>query len=312
MKRSRFSGEQIIRILKEQEAGMPMAEVLDSLKKALAQRAQNAEMDHHLGGVTEVRHMNAAPDLPRNIPNFRDFGGCDAAENGRIRSGRLFRSSHFGNVDEEDKSRLDQLGISLLVDLRVPDERARQPNRWPDDNCTTVALNDNIPDFFIALLKAGTINLEVANQYMEDCYRTIPFDPSYKALFARTFAEMGQQRGGLVIHCLSGKDRTGILSALVLHCLGASKDAIEADFLKTNAPPELGPRITEYRRMISAIPSADVTDDAITVMAGVSSDLIWYSFASLTDQFGTVDAYLEQALGVTKDVKKALRTAYLC
>lgn len=256
--------------------------------------------------------MDTAPDLPRNIPNFRDFGGCEIAENSQIRPGRLFRSSHFGNVDEKDVSRLDRLGISLLVDLRVPDERARQPNRWPGDNCTTVALNDDVPDFFVTLLKAGTIDLQVAHRYMEECYRTIPVTPSYKALFARAFAEMGRQRGSVVIHCLSGKDRTGILSALILHCLGASQDAIEADFLKTNAPAELDPRIIEYRRMISAIPSADVTDDAIRVMAGVSADLIRYSFASLAGQFGSVDVYLEQELGVTRDVKQALRDTYLC
>lgn len=255
--------------------------------------------------------MNVARDLPRNVPNFRDFGGCAVAGNGQIKSGRLFRSSHFGSVDEADMARLDQLGVSLLVDLRVPDERARLPNRWQRPHCTVVALNENVPDFFVTLLKSGRIDLKVANQYMEDCYRTLPQDPSYKAIFANAFAELGRQHGGVVIHCLSGKDRTGILSALILHCLGASYDAIEADFLKTNAPAELGPRITAYHAMISAIPSANVTGDAIEVMAGVTSHLIRLSFESLAEQYGSVDAYLEHELGVTKDVREALRASYV-
>ena len=65
------------------------------------------------------------------VRNFRDFGGYETPH-GRVRTGRLFRSGHYHEATDEDLAFLNGLGVGFHVDLRRPDERDRQPNKWPE------------------------------------------------------------------------------------------------------------------------------------------------------------------------------------
>ena len=67
------------------------------------------------------------------IYNFRDFGGYDTAD-GPVARGRLFRSASFHDATEADIARLEAMEVRFLVDLRRPEERAFEPNRWPGEN----------------------------------------------------------------------------------------------------------------------------------------------------------------------------------
>jgi len=62
-----------------------------------------------------------------NVLNFRDFGGYETVDGGKIKAGKLFRSAHLHNTNKTDKARLEGLDIGLIVDLRHKPERERQP-----------------------------------------------------------------------------------------------------------------------------------------------------------------------------------------
>src|SRR5438067_10530948 len=63
------------------------------------------------------------------IHNFRDFGGYATAGGGRMPTGRLFRSANHHRASDADLERLRALGLSVIVDLRQPAERQREPSR---------------------------------------------------------------------------------------------------------------------------------------------------------------------------------------
>src|SRR5262245_42563002 len=62
------------------------------------------------------------------IENFRDFGDYAAGER-RLKAGVLYRSGHHGKATDADLTRLAQLGIAVVVDLRRAAEREREPSR---------------------------------------------------------------------------------------------------------------------------------------------------------------------------------------
>ena len=91
------------------------------------------------------------------IHNFRDFGGYATACGRRLKSGRLFRSANHHHASDADLARMRELGLAVIVDLRQPDERTREPSRrWDGFACELVQndLTENHLDF-IGLRQAG-------------------------------------------------------------------------------------------------------------------------------------------------------------
>ena len=66
-----------------------------------------------------------------SVHNFRDFGDYSTDSGRSVLPGRLFRSAHLNMLNTEDHSRVEDLDIGLIVDLRYKPERTRQPNRLP-------------------------------------------------------------------------------------------------------------------------------------------------------------------------------------
>ena len=82
-------------------------------------------------------------DLDRHLRfpgtiNFRDMGGYQTSDGGRVRTGQLFRSGHLAHVEPDALSDIAKLNITLLCDFRVDDERAEHPNRYAEGHTPAV------------------------------------------------------------------------------------------------------------------------------------------------------------------------------
>ncbi len=160
------------------------------------------------------------------IPNLRDLGGI-AAEGGRvIRSGMLLRSATLLDAVPEDL-----VGIATVIDLRTPKE-----SKDPRDKVYRAEYR-SIPVFDDAL--AGISHEEKAEirnaPGMADQYRLLVrlFKNNLRHILL-TIMEHDYDKGAVLWHCSEGKDRTGIVAALLLEMLGASREDIMKDYLKTN------------------------------------------------------------------------------
>ena len=65
------------------------------------------------------------------VENFRDYGDYPTASGRRLRKGRLYRSASHGRATDADLKVIEGLGLAVIVDLRRPGERERDPARRP-------------------------------------------------------------------------------------------------------------------------------------------------------------------------------------
>ena len=235
------------------------------------------------------------------LDNFRDYGDYASAAGRRIAGGRLFRSAHHARASEADLERLAGLGLAAVVDLRRPGERRDQPSRRPPGFAGQViesAHDDGAEAPHITFLKTADLTIDAGRRFMTDTYRELPFDPAHLDLFSRYFRALGEADGPVLIHCAAGKDRTGLLAALTHHLLGVHRDDMVEDYLLTNAAVDLAGRAPGIARQLEAMTGRPVAHDAVVAFLGVEPVYLDTAMGEIAARHGSVDSYLEQALGV--------------
>jgi protein tyrosine/serine phosphatase len=243
------------------------------------------------------------------IDNFRDFGDAPAA-GGRVRKGRLYRSAHHGRATDEDLEALRDLGLAVIVDLRRPEERAREPSRRHPGILARV-IEDERPDdgadAYRTFLLTTALTEASIRSFLLDYYQKAPFEPRIAALCRRTFEALAEADGPILIHCAAGKDRTGILAALIHHVLEVPFERTLADYLLTNDPERIAKRAGPYADHIHEISGRRPAPEAVMAALAVEGDYLQTCFAAIAGRPGGVDAYLEEVLGVSPNLRRAIR-----
>lgn len=244
------------------------------------------------------------------ILNFRDFGGWETADGARIARGRLFRSASFHEATDADVVRLEEMDLRFVVDLRRPEERAHEPSRWPGDPERVVANDEGsavgLPPHLIALMQ-GELTAESVAGYMRSIYREFAFEPRHVKLYRAWFEKLGEGGGPAVIHCAAGKDRTGLGCALTLIALGVSEDAIFADYEFTNEALDLDARLPRIQSRMEERLGRKLDAAALRPMLGVDPDYLRGALDAIEARCGSVDAYLEQTLGLDASARSKLK-----
>jgi protein tyrosine/serine phosphatase len=161
--------------------------------------------------------------------NFRDLGGYPAAGGRRTRWGRLFRSDTLHELTPEDLVVLRELGLRTVIDLRSVDEvqqsgRGLLAHEPIDYRHLSVLADDAEGESEAGPAPAGA---DLADRYL--WYLEVGRGALVKALGA--MAE--DDRYPIVFHCAAGKDRTGVLAALVLDLVGVEPAVIAQDYVIT-------------------------------------------------------------------------------
>ncbi|MFY8141297.1 MAG: tyrosine-protein phosphatase [Caulobacter sp.] len=247
------------------------------------------------------------------IENFRDFGDYGAGER-RIRKGVLYRAAHQAEATDADLEALAALGLSLIVDLRRPNERTRSPSRRWNGFSAEVIENgegDEHDDPWHRFIAGSDLTAKAFTDYMVDYYREAPFVGRHVDLYSRYFQRLGSTEGATLIHCAAGKDRTGILAALTHHIAGVHEDDIFADFLLTNDPARFERRVPMMRQVILDMTGREATDEALITALGVELHYLETAFAAIHDAHPSIDHYLETVLGVDRKTRAAIEARIL-
>ncbi len=247
------------------------------------------------------------------IPNFRDFGGYATACGRGLPAGRLYRSGHHNRATDADLQALAGLGLAVIVDLRRSAERAREPSRrWPRFEAEVIDNDladldkpweevlrgaDPTPDFFRA------ISLE--------WYRRTPFEPRLIDLYSRYFTALADADGAVLVHCAAGKDRTGILVALTHHIAGVHRDDLVEDYLLTNNVPSQSTHAPYVAQIIATHTGRTPSDEAVRTAMGVRAEDLDEAINTIEARYGSLDGYLEKALGVDGRKRAAIEARRL-
>ena len=138
---------------------------------------------------------------------------------------------------------------------------------------------------------------------MTGTYRQLPFAPAHIDLFARYFRALGESDRPVLIHCAAGKDRTGMLAALTHHLLGVSRDDLIEDYLLTNVAVDLAGRAPAIAEQLKGFTGRTASHDAVVAFMGVEEAYLDAAITEIEARHGSIDAYLEQALGVDDELR---------
>ncbi|WP_316170427.1 tyrosine-protein phosphatase [Bradyrhizobium sp. SZCCHNRI1058] len=230
--------------------------------------------------------------------NFRDLGGYPSRDGRHVRWRQLFRSNHLGQLTEPDVAVLRELGVRTAFDFRGRNERAAGLCTIAEITVHSVPIEPSVVPALRALATRGQLTTDHALELMRESYRNYirSYTPRFRALFQHVLNEDAP----LVIHCTAGKDRTGVACALVLHALEVPDDAILEDYLLTNQL---------YRRETAAHP--DLSADVVQTIGTVHASFLAAAFDAMRDDFGDVDTYLRDGLGIDGAARKTLQERYL-
>jgi protein-tyrosine phosphatase len=247
------------------------------------------------------------------VRNFRDFGGYTTQEGRTVKRGLLFRSGHYNEATDADIAKVSQLNIQLQADLRRPDERERQPGRWSAPELVTSDGGREMQSPHMTFLTQVEIDQDAAEDWMNGYYVTAPYKPHHVELFSAWFdrlAGLGPDEAALV-NCAAGKDRTGITCALTKHVLGVSRGDILADYEMTNTAVDIEARLPEAQAYFNNMLDRSYDADVYRPFMGVRRRYLETAFSTIESESGSLDAYLEDVLGVTEDMRADLKARLL-
>lgn len=239
----------------------------------------------------------------RHIPlegavNFRDLGGYPAAEGQTVRWRTLFRADDLSGLSRPDRTLVRTLGVATVIDLRSRAEVDRE--RFPVDEIPVafhhVPLVARLPafeefrrgpDFF------AVHYLDIAHQAGDQIARALSI-----------VAQPGAQP--VIVHCAAGKDRTGVLVAVILALLGVDDHVIAEDYALSAAAMD-----ALVRRLLERLPEQrEAIAEVADVMFSADPSAITALLEGLRREHGTIERYAA-SYGAGPEVIAGLRTALL-
>ncbi|MCK9284803.1 MAG: tyrosine-protein phosphatase [Rhodocyclaceae bacterium] len=237
----------------------------------------------------------------QGAPNCRDLGGYPAADGRRVKWRHLYRSDSFADLTDADLPVVQSLGLRTLVDLRHASERERKPNRELPGMPPKVHTFPFLPYGHVDIFKRvseGRMTLVQLEQDVWEAYRRFLPEPVFPKMIDLLLTPGVFP---MLIHCTSGKDRTGYTTAVVLLALGVPRDVIIEDFLVTN----------RHRRDIGYLVGDKADPAVVEVLSGVHASYLEASFTAMEQQWGSTDAYLRDALGLSDRRRQQLQDLLL-
>lgn len=250
----------------------------------------------------------------RSVKNARELGGCSLKDDKLIRRGMLIRSANLSNLSANDAQRLAELGIRTVIDLRNAAEIKNNP-----DKCTEIFQYEHFP---LPTLELTEYQKNVQQKYfltppgpekayylseylscisMKDLYMRIMTDNESINNIRNIFDLLcTSDNGGFLFHCSDGKDRTGIIAALIMLALGASEKDILEDYY-TSVLASFSETESFAQSLRSQHYSEDYIDE-IRYFNGIGMNIAENVRDELKARYGSAENYLKNEIISEKQI----------
>ena len=227
--------------------------------------------------------------------NFRDLGGYRNGQGQSVRWRRLFRSDALQDMTPADATlAVEELNIGLVADLRNTNEASRD-GRGPLSGTDTDYRHFPILDARGAIppFTGGDIVGRLSSTYQWLLHNS--GDGIVAAI--TTISEALDDGRGAVFHCSAGKDRTGLLAALILEVLGVDEQTISADYMLT---------IEVVEGIVQRIKGIEQGSSPTAATLAPQPVAFQTYQETLQNEYGGAETYL-QTHGLTNETLDALR-----
>ncbi|PRH75764.1 protein-tyrosine-phosphatase [Streptomyces solincola] len=251
------------------------------------------------------------PELT-GVRNFRDVGGLPTVDGRRVRHGRLYRSGHLAHATGEDAAFLATLGLHTVFDFRnAADQRLEGADvELPGVRNLNIPLTDPADGAeFWTMVRDG--DLDQLRSILDGGKGADRMIASYRSIITERTAEhsrvlhaVAEDSLPALMHCAAGKDRAGLSVAVTLLAVGVEREAIEEDYLKSNAPSR------RYKVHRSDSSPAGMSAEVMELLSPLFEARIEYlrtAFDTIEATWGTTDRYLAEGLKVAPETREKLR-----
>ncbi len=244
------------------------------------------------------------PDFTRSLPmagatNFRDLGGYIGQDGRTVKWRRIFRSDHLAGLTPADQALLADLGVGRAIDFRGKAEGAAYAYAIPGVAYHPLTIEPTVVQRALELQATGrALTAQDAVVLMQDTYRGFVHENAPR--FAELFRLLLASDAPTVFHCTAGKDRTGFAAALILLALGVPREVVMQDYLLTN---------NLYRRPAGM--GSHAPEEVLAVLWRVQEEFLDAALHMVDQDYGGVQAYLVDVLGVDAAAQRQLAEQYL-
>lgn len=232
-----------------------------------------------------------------NIPgiqNFRDLGGYKSNNSeGETRWGMLYRSAQMDSLNLCACKELCNIGIKTIIDLRTKNEQNSSDSLKRGFNIIHIPIAAGNMESILHGVEKGQIKSDTIYRLIERQNQEMVahYQKEYKKIFSIL---LNRDNYPIVIHCTSGKGRTGIVSAIILAALGVNEDIIMEDYRLSNYYFNI-PNASKYAYSLSTN-----SQEAITTIYSAKEDFLNAAKEQIEKKYGTVNNYLREGIGLSQ------------
>lgn len=204
--------------------------------------------------------------------------------------------------DESDLAHLDRVGVRHVIDLRTGSEIESKPDVVPSSaeylnvDILASAMVSGVEQFI------GAPDIARARAEMIGIYGSFVSGEAQRLAFGRVFRMIADSDGPAIVHCASGKDRTGWTAAVLQLLAGVSDDDVMTDYLLTNE------RSAGYIRGITDAVAAEMPESAELIEMFLRVEEAWLEAAleGMTTRYRNVERYLVEGTGLEEQTVERL------
>jgi len=229
---------------------------------------------------------------------FQDVGGHLTVDGRAMRSGSVYRISG-SLVNDNELDTVARLGLRTLVDLRAADEDRQALIDFCSEHAITY-FHLPIQAARLDELAAGAVSYAYARELVASVYLKIVRD--HGPTLARAIGALDSPLPA-GFGCAAGKDRTGVMSALLQLVLGVDKQTVIAEYLRCAPDP-----IRVRERLIELLPAGTEPGPGLDVMVAAAPDALLAALHEAEAAHGSLEGYL-RAMGLAADTLDRLRVS---
>lgn len=243
--------------------------------------------------------------------NFRDLGGYQTADGRTVKAGMLFRSDNLAHLDDAGLEDISALNVKVVTDFRSDKERQQEPDQLPEGvEYNVLPINDKPVDIRKLSRKIimGRIKEDEVMNLLD--HRRFITNAAHRQSWGDWVESLADDAATpQIYHCTSGKDRAGYGTAIVLLTLGMNKDVVMEDFLFSNAVLK-GYNDATIAKIEERVGKRESLE-TIRMIMGVKRETLETTFATMEADYGSIDGFIRDGLGIDAATRQALQDKFL-
>ena len=262
--------------------------------------------------IISCKAYHSAPELSslsdrnkieiKKVNNFRYLGGLKNADGYILKDSLLYRSGNLHKLKTSSFDDFKALGIHKIIDLRTAQEVAKEPDHLPKNDFyrNYAAFEDKNNEMGTAkkLVLKGEIKQNDADKRMQKFYTDYVSENPH--VIKSIIQEILNNDTPVLYHCTAGKDRTGIITALILKILRFDNQVIFEEYLQSN---NLRKKLVQKRLNLAhhlhfVYPKLDI--GVIEKGSWVERNYLQAAFDEINEKYGSMDNYIHNVLGISE------------